>query len=216
MPRRDNSDFRPPRPTGSGHAAAWAQWVHDQITERGTLIDTPQIRFQQTTKGIVPILSERRGGGGGRLQGPFLLHSVQGDYVTAKLWDGTTAGLATVAAGPDVYLAKPYRIRHSILQETLEGVVYYYTYPGDGVIGANAGGVGAFGTDGICLSRLRHAYSNAARTTLIETTVVTPEWIAGDLLWAQTAVTGVLAEKSPPNHQLTLLMPHERNWALHA
>jgi hypothetical protein len=63
MPRHDSSDSRPPRPTGDDEEALFMQWVYDQITLRGTLIDTPHIRFERTTQGIIPILKPSRGGG---------------------------------------------------------------------------------------------------------------------------------------------------------
>lgn len=224
MPSRDNSDSRPPRPVGSGYLATWARWVHDQLTLRSPMIDVPGLRFQQTTRGIEPIITQRRSSSSG-LQGPFLLKSVQGDYVTAKLWDGTTEGLAVVDLGPDVYIAKQYRIRHSLTQtagtlmEWLEDVAYYYTYPGDGVLGANDGGVGSIhglGADGICLSRLRKVYSDAAHTTFIETEVITPEWTLNEAIWALPTVAGVLPENCPPSTEsLYLLMIQDgKEWCL--
>lgn len=239
MPSRDNSDSRPARPTGSGHEARFHQWVWDQLVHRGTLIDTPQIRFEQTTKGVRPILRAAPGGGSG-IQGPFLLQSVKGDYLVCKLWDGIpeTANVAAAENGPDVYIAKQNRLRHSILGEQLEGVNYYYSYPGDGVTGLadNVNRFGAVGADGICLSRIRKAYSNAARTTLVENHVVTPEWIPSDLfggtvgdymsemIWAFPAITGVwrtVVESSPgvftrTNPVELLMVDDGRAWALHA
>ncbi len=76
MPRQDSSDSRPPRPEGDGYAARFFQWVYDQIAVRMTLIDTTEIRWERTTRGIRPILIASRGSSTAGIRGPYLVKSV--------------------------------------------------------------------------------------------------------------------------------------------
>ncbi len=143
-------------------------------------------------------------GAAGASAGMYRLKSVQGDYVTCRTWDGTVEGTA------DVYIAMQAKIRHSILQETIEGVTYFYTYP---VVG-----VGALATDGTFLSRFRVAHTGSATGPVFETCVVTPEWLPDDVIWAVAATTGVYRTPGPPpTDPVGLLMAYDgREWALHA
>jgi hypothetical protein len=61
-------------------------------------------------------------GGGGAVVQQFKFVSDFGDYVAAYSWNGTTLG--TVA----VNILKPHKIRCSIAAETIQGVVWNYSY----------------------------------------------------------------------------------------
>jgi hypothetical protein len=195
MPRKDNSNSRPPRVAGSGPFATWAKWVEDQLLNRGVMVDVPGLRFQQTTNGIVPILSRQFGGGGAPVSvNRYLLQSVQGDYLTCQ--ELNSAAL--------VYVAKEQLIRNSLTQEIIEGVLYNYTYE-----------AGPATTPPI---------SNTVRVatvggTLIERCIVTPEWAVNQEVWAIQADTGLFRPPISPEIEyqpITLLMFHSRHWALKA
>jgi hypothetical protein len=129
----------------------------------------------------------------------YRLKSVQADYLVCRTWDGTTEG------DTDVYIAKEPKLRHSITSETIAGTTYYYTYPGTGA--------GEVDGDGAYLSRYRLAYSDSGHTSLVETCVVTPEWLPNDILFADLCThSGVEVS----GDELTLVMKHPRFWARQA
>lgn len=80
----------PPRPTGSDEEATWIQWAHDQLAIYGRLIDSPGIRFEHTSKGIIPRISFSGGGTGSVL------------YVRVCKRDGTEQYIPFIVAGAAV------------------------------------------------------------------------------------------------------------------
>ncbi len=53
----------PERPVGEDAEAIFMQWVWDQLTIHGKLIDTPEIKFSHTTSGVRPHVKSSHGGG---------------------------------------------------------------------------------------------------------------------------------------------------------
>lgn len=97
----------------------------------------------------------------------YRVKSVQGDYLTCRTWDGTTEG------SDDVYIAKPFKLRHSITSAVLDGATVNYTYAS---LANNLDG-----------TRTATPTSGSAETEL-----VVPRWLANDLIYAvQSNATGV-------------------------
>lgn len=53
----------PNRPTGDDEEAYFYQWVWDQLVIYGRLIDTPDVKWNHTTKGRYPVIRRQSGGG---------------------------------------------------------------------------------------------------------------------------------------------------------
>jgi hypothetical protein len=191
MPRQSAHDTIPPRPVGDDEAAHWFQWVHDFLTLRGNFIDTPQIRFEKTTKGIRPILAQQPGGTNFSLS-LYRLKSVEDNYLVGRAWDGTTEG------DTDVYIAKRPETRE-VPSAILYGVTYNYTY--------------LAGPDALNYSRVS---DNGATT---EAQLVTPPWELDGLIFASPVpFSGVLAHAIPTDSQsplvdLKLMDTSPRCWA---
>jgi hypothetical protein len=102
----------------------------------------------------------------------------------------------TITYQADVYLAKPWKLRNSRAAETgADGTAYTLSYGA----GANANNV-----------RRTKTGTSGPGDGLTETEAVAPEWLAGDILYAQPAATGVLDGNGNP---ITLLLAGEsRNW----
>ena len=64
MPRHVTTSSVPPSPVGDDETAIWLKWVHEQIAHRLQLIDAPGIRFERTSRGVKPIITVARNGGG--------------------------------------------------------------------------------------------------------------------------------------------------------
>lgn len=121
----------------------------------------------------------------------FKLKSVQGDYVTARTWDGTTEG------STDVYIAKPWRLRESYttIAPAIGEPGYLYTY-GAGIN---------------LLNRKRTKTSNPGGVA--EYQLVTPIWLVDEVITAVSCTTGVETEGATPEPVTLLLVSDSRAWA---
>lgn len=148
--------------------------------------ETWGIRFTDTgwtlQVGAPPLSGSSGGGGGGGI--PFQLKSVQGDYVTAWGWNGSAF------ASPDIYLAKEYKLRNSLTAETIFGVAHAYSY--------------ASGPDS------DNVYRTNSDGTNSQTEIVSPPWVAGEIVYASNCNTLVLDGGGNP---ITWLMERTCLWA---
>ncbi len=55
-------DYEPPRPVGSSEFDLFLRWIWDNIKLRLRLIDTPQVKWQYTNKGIIGKFNIHPGG----------------------------------------------------------------------------------------------------------------------------------------------------------
>jgi hypothetical protein len=92
-------------------------------------------------------------GGGGQAQ-MYRLKSVDGDHLNCHTWDGVTEGVENVV------IRKSFKLRNSITQATLDGVLTTYTY--------------AAGVDS--LNRIRTASAQGST----EAQIVLPRWLVND------------------------------------
>ena len=128
------------------------------------------------------ILTNLSGGGG---VNPYRLKAMFNDYLVCRSWDG-------LGDGPtDIYIAKPYKLRNSITQETIAGTTYTYTY----------------GAGPDSLNRIR---TTRIGSTVIENCLVTPEWLLNDLIYGIGAVTLVAGAPT------VLMLNDGRAWAVEA
>lgn len=96
--------------------------------------------------------------------------SQAGDYIICRTWNGTTEG------GSDVEIAKPMKLRNSIVSAVIDGVTVTYTY------------------GGTFMTRV----ATIAATT--EDQVIVPRYLVNDLIFAidsagGTAISGALKDK---------------------
>lgn len=95
----------------------------------------------------------------------FKIVSIQGNYLTCNPYDGVNAA----PAGIVVYIAKPTQLRSSIASRAeTEGTVTYTSYSSDG------------------------QQRTATRGATTETQIVTPRYLAGDIIYAVRGVVGKL------------------------
>lgn len=191
-----------PWPSKIGGSHRLAGWLN-RFVDRSRAAEVKQIiggRFIETSDGKILVV-DTGAAAGGAVTGPYRLKSVEDDYLVCKLWDGTTEGEAASDASADVYIAKAHKLRHSITTETIEGVVYTYTYE-----------TGPTTTPTIS-NKLRVA---TAAGVVIERCIVTPEWLVNDLVWAMRATTTVFRTPPTDDPVRLLMVPDGRAWALHA
>ena len=116
--------------------------------------------------GNVKIVIAKNGATAGGGLGMFHLKSVQGDYVTLRTWDGAAEGAA------DVFAAKEYKLRNSLIVEVVAGDTHEYLYDS--------------GPDS----------NNVTRWDVVgsgyEPQIVVPPWAADEVVYAIPGVTGVL------------------------
>lgn len=130
-------------------------------------------------------------GGGGASARMYRLKSVEADYVTCRTytWNSTTSLYED--GDTDVYIAKEFKLRNSIAFEVIEGQRYDYSYF----------------PSGYALNVVRNAHINGV---FIETCMVTPEWLADDLIFALGCNSGVRVG----NSEIPLIMLDDgRAWA---
>lgn len=130
-------------------------------------------------------------GGGGASARMYRLKSVQADYVTCRTytWNSTTSLYED--GDTDVYIAKQFKLRNSIAFEIIEGQRYDYSY----FVGPDT------------LNVVRNALISG---DLVETCMVTPEWLANDLIFALGCNSGVRVG----NSEIPLIMLDDgRAWA---
>jgi hypothetical protein len=108
-----------------------------------------------------PPVSGANGVGGS--QSAFRIKSVQGDYVTARLWDGSSDGAT------DIALAKEYSLRNSLAGESIYGVTHTYSY--------------AAGPDS------NNVYRTNSDGTNSQAEVVTPPWRVNEIVYASPCNT---------------------------
>lgn len=94
----------------------------------------------------------------------FRLKSVQPDYLICRTWDGDEEGTE------DIFVAKNYKLRNSIEEETIDSVTYNYTY-----------------------TSVVHRVSTPEGGGASEQQYVVPRWLVNDLIWAIPAHTLVEA-----------------------
>jgi len=179
--------------SGSHPLASWLNKLRRAVIAR-TPQSGPNYRLHERTTGFGLDIGP---GGGGASVAMYRLKSVQDDHLTCRSWDGTTEGTS------DIFVAKVHKLRHSITTETIETVVYLYTYE-----------TGPANTPTIS-NKVRLAKVGA---TEIERTIVTPEWLVNDLIYAVAANTGVFRTPGPPKADpVSLLMLGDgRAWAVKA
>jgi hypothetical protein len=107
-------------------------------------------------------------GGGGSQASAFTLVSVQDDYVRATL-----AGTST-----DYSVAKEYKLRNSLLGETIFTVPHTYSY----AAGPDSNNIQRTNSDG----------------TISEVEIVIPPWVVGETLYAVQVATGLVDLSSNP------------------
>lgn len=143
MQRVDNTNTQDLTTVGAIKAAL-GDAVFSDLIPKGQLLKLRTIHFQDLNgayQRIIGLVSNPQtdpnggnqasapndiwlGGGGGDTL--YKLQSVQGDYLTARTWDGTTLGSI------DIYIAKDELHRNSISSATIEGVSHTYTYGAGG------------------------------------------------------------------------------------
>ena len=84
----------------------------------------PGYRIQRLPAGGITLELQNIPGGGSSLsiQGPYHIKAGYTDYLGCVSWNGTTEGTTTV------YIAKPWKLRMSLVAESKYGVHYSYTY----------------------------------------------------------------------------------------
>lgn len=113
------NDSVPPRPAGTSREAKFYQWVHDTLLALRP-IPTAGAQTNSTTRGFYIL---------GKPEAlPFsvircVIKSVAANHYVCRQMVGTTEGPG------DISVARPPEQRNSIANETIDGVVYNYTYP---------------------------------------------------------------------------------------
>jgi len=124
--------YIPPRPTagdlGDTEEVLYQQAVWDKLWGGEPLIrdnESSPLRVTKAADGVheYQLKKQRIGASAGTTVAMYRLKSVQGDYITCKTWDGTTEG------ADDVLIAKPFKLRNSITDATIDGVSVTYLYP---------------------------------------------------------------------------------------
>ena len=138
----------------------------------------------------------------------YRLKEEKGDYLVCKSFNGLVDGKT------DCYIAKVHKLRTSITTELIEQVTYYYKYDADGDIELNL------------VPRERVARTgNPTTGPIVETCVVTPEWLSNDLIYAVPCHTGVsrvattdtdVVPKGMAVGVNLLMLGDGRAWAVHA
>lgn len=97
----------------------------------------------------------------------YRVKSVAGDYLVCRTYDSAT----NTEGGADVYIAKPFKLRHSIASAVLDGLTVNYTYA---ALANNLDG-----------TRTATPINGAA-----ETEIVVPRWLVNDLIYAASVGSG--------------------------
>ncbi|HEV2350844.1 MAG TPA: hypothetical protein VG028_13465 [Terriglobia bacterium] len=166
----------------AGPQGSWLERLR-QWVRANRLLPGNGYRIKRYPEGIaLEILGPTGGGATGA--GMYHLKSVQGDYLTCRTWDGTNEGEV------DIYVAKPYKLRNSLVSVTELGVVYNLTYA---ALDANN------------VARTKAGGGNS------ETEWVIPMWVPNDIIYSIAALTGVA---DATGKAINLLMIGEaREWA---
>ncbi|HEV2210860.1 MAG TPA: hypothetical protein VG167_18965 [Verrucomicrobiae bacterium] len=175
-----------PKPvTGISPLAAWLN-TSRRAQQGSTLQPGPGYRLKETASGVrLEILPQAGGGRGSTPANEYYLESVQDDYLTVQAWDGHQT------SGPVLYIAKPPKLRTSLITAIIYGVVHHYTY--------------SAGPDQFNLLRTNTWPQGT------ETELVTPAWLMGDIIYAIPANTSI---KDAGGNPISLLMVGEaRQWA---
>jgi hypothetical protein len=113
--------------------------------------------------------SDLTGGSGAKVSGPYRIKSVQTDWVTCRTWDGTTEGAT------DVYVMKEWKVRCSLVGETIMGYPHTYTYRTD------------IAPDPLNIVRIDSAFTTLPDTS--EQQVVIPPWTVDEEIYAVSGST---------------------------
>lgn len=173
----------PSRPKGTSQEATFMAWVWDQITGPLKISQSPGNNVQRTTRGTAIISKESKN----RLDfeaGLYVIKSVQGDYVTAKRFDGSGE------TGDNVFLAKEYKIRNSLITETIHGDTHNYAF--------------REGPDS----------NNVIRThvsgSFVQDEIIVPPWTSGEIVMAVSSKTGI---DDASGNSINLQMIRSSQWA---
>lgn len=75
----------PRRPPGDDDDAMYYQWVWDQLVIYGQLIDTPEIKWERTTKGIIPKIKIHPPSSGGDILANPIIYDHTKSYKRSRL-----------------------------------------------------------------------------------------------------------------------------------
>lgn len=174
----------PKRPYDRDPGSIWDQRVGEAVFGSAQSMHVQGVKVNKTTRGTSIVLSPVVQQASGKPAKMFVLQSVQGDYVTAHTWDGTTEGTA------NVYLAKDLRSQESATAEDYLGDTYLFTYTS---------------TDH---DSTRTVTRNSDSAT--ENQRLLPPWTTEEILSAIPASTGLL---DPDGKDITWLLVRNSMWS---
>jgi hypothetical protein len=87
---------------GTDKASRWLDRQREEtFTQR--IVDSPDIRCEHSSKGVALFLSQRQGGGGGRIEQFVTAAAPEDEFIQCKSWNGKTSGsdIVYVARAPE-------------------------------------------------------------------------------------------------------------------
>jgi hypothetical protein len=99
-----------------------SRWLRDLLRYTKSLAIKEGVGYRRNITSEGTLLSIDPGAGGGSQVKRFRLKEVKSEYLVCRTWDGTTEG------DSDVNVAKSPKLRCTITEEGLDGVVYEYAY----------------------------------------------------------------------------------------
>ncbi len=151
---------RPPNPwAGTSPEAIWQNRLLNHV-QSIRIIQGVGYRLKPSSNGTVLVLDTTKGGGTSFV--PHKIVSFDADFINCHSWDGTTEGTDIIK------IAKPTKLRSSIVTETIDGTVWNYSSYDDTKQTRSAQG----GTDS-------------------QTQIITPRYLVGDVIYAMSAKTFV-------------------------
>lgn len=179
----------PPRPSGSGPEAVWAQWLWDQMSSGERLMRVPGAAVKNTTRGKAVLPAALPQGLSVRmlaLAAPTGTRPavVEDDYLVCRAFDG-----AGFEGSKDIYVAKQFKHRCSLVGETVLGTAYTYAYADDPSEPAPK------------QNKIRTVTDPGSNT---EQQRIVPPWCPGDVIYAVTCRTGVIRTVSSGGGDITV------------
>ncbi len=110
------------------------QWVYDSIAALRPM-DVPGAKVIRTARGfaIIPEARTVAQQSTPATAAKYVIKEVFGDYYRCRSWDGTTEGAA------DVLIARNYKLRKSLDNETINGIAWHYSYDDSDLTGGKIG-----------------------------------------------------------------------------
>ncbi len=169
----------PARPGGTDPRAIWEASVEDRLREM-RIIDVSGMVVHRTRRGTAIIAKPGRGGGGISISAyrfKRIGDEDDMDYIVCTKWDDTSD------PPKEIEIALPFKLRASVETEEIDGITYEYS-------------------DWNSLNQTRIS-TNADDDTDVETQVITPRYLEGDLIFAFPGFTGAMGLNQDPE-QVTI------------